>query len=77
MSVFYKAEAVLTGMFCSYRLAEISIDDDFSNMTKKKKKKKKPFDFSEMEASLAVRTSRALTVWLGACSLNYKNGNYV
>ncbi|KAI0209438.1 Eukaryotic translation initiation factor 2 subunit 2 [Lamellibrachia satsuma] len=31
---------------------EISLDDDFSNLTKKKKKKKKPFSLTEMEESL-------------------------
>ena len=34
---------------------EISLDDDFSNLTKKKKKKKKPFTLTEMEESLPVR----------------------
>jgi len=31
---------------------DFSIDDDFSNLTKKKKKKKKPFDLSELDDAL-------------------------
>ena len=45
---------IFSQSFVNLSCVEISLDDDFSNLTKKKKKKKKPFTLTEMEESLPV-----------------------
>jgi len=40
--------------FKIFLFVDITLDDDFSSLSKKKKKKKKPFDLSELEEILPV-----------------------